>query len=99
VRSHPTATALAIADSQAKSDPSSAGWQRDLSVSYNKVAKVQVMQGDRAGALKSYSDSLATRKALVAKDGSNIQWQNDLQFAIRGLASFAGYRHLRPRIP
>ena len=50
---------LAISDRLAQSDPGNAGWQRDLSVSYNKIGDVQEAQGDLAGALKSYSDSLA----------------------------------------
>ena len=50
---------LAISDRLAKSDPGNAGWQRDLSVSHNKVGDVQVAQGDLAGALQSYRDSLA----------------------------------------
>jgi hypothetical protein len=33
---------LAIADRMAKADPGNAGWQRDLSVSYNEVADVLV---------------------------------------------------------
>jgi tetratricopeptide (TPR) repeat protein len=48
---------LAIADRLAKSDPGDAGWQRDLSVSYNRVGDVQVGQGDLAGALKSATAS------------------------------------------
>jgi hypothetical protein len=55
---------LAIADRLATSDPGNAGWQRDLSVSYNKVGDVQVAQGDLAGALKSYRDSLAIADRL-----------------------------------
>ncbi len=45
---------LAIRDRLAKSDPGNAGWQRDLSVSYNKVGDVQVAQGDLPEALKSF---------------------------------------------
>jgi hypothetical protein len=37
---------LAIADRLAKSDPGNAGWQRDLSVSFNKVGDVLVAQGN-----------------------------------------------------
>ncbi len=50
---------LAIADRLAKSDPGNAGWQRDLSVSYDKIGDVKTAQGDLAGALKAYQDSLA----------------------------------------
>jgi hypothetical protein len=62
---------LAIADRLAKSDPSNAGWQRDLSVSYDKVGDVQVAQGNLSGALKSYSDSLAVRDRLALSDETN----------------------------
>ena len=62
---------LAIRDRLAKSDPGNAGWQRDLSVSYDKVGDVQVAQGDLAGALKSYRDSLAIRDRLAKSDPGN----------------------------
>ena len=51
--------ALAIADRLAKADPGNAGWQRDLSVSYNKVGDVLVAQGNLPEALKSFRDGLA----------------------------------------
>ena len=46
-------------DSLAKADPDNAGWQRDLSVSYNKVGDVLVAQGNLPEALKSFQGSLA----------------------------------------
>jgi eukaryotic-like serine/threonine-protein kinase len=63
------------------SDPSNAGWQRDLSVSYEKVGDVQVAQGDLAGALKSYRDSLAIAERLATSDPGNAGWQRDLSVA------------------
>jgi tetratricopeptide (TPR) repeat protein len=69
---------LAIAERLANSDPGNAGWQRDLSVSYNKVGGVQEARGDREGALKSYSDSLAIRERLAKSDPGNALWQRDL---------------------
>ena len=56
---------LAIAERLAKADPSNTGWQRDLSVSYNKVGDVLVAQGNLAEALKSYRDSLAIAERLA----------------------------------
>jgi hypothetical protein len=47
---------LAIADRLAKSDPGNAGWQRDLSVSYNKIGGLLVAQGNLPEALKSFRD-------------------------------------------
>src|ERR1700732_1057470 len=60
----------AIISCLATSDPGNAGWQRDLSVSYEKVGGVQEAQGNLAGALKSYSDSLAIRDRLATSDNS-----------------------------
>ena len=69
---------LAISDRLAKSDPGNAGWQRDLSVSYEKVGNVLVAQGDLGGALTSYRDSLAIRDRLAKSDPGNAGWQRDL---------------------
>ena len=69
---------LAIAETLAASDASNSQWQRDLSVSHNKIGDVLVEQGDTAGALKAYRDSLAIRERLAASDASNSQWQRDL---------------------
>jgi tetratricopeptide (TPR) repeat protein len=72
---------LAIAERFAQSGPSNAGWQRDLSVSYEKIGDVQQAQGDLAGALKSYQDSLAIRDRLAKSDPGNAGWQRDLSAA------------------
>jgi tetratricopeptide (TPR) repeat protein len=69
---------LAIANRLAKSDPSTAGWQRNLSVSFDKVGDVQSVQGDLAGAVNSYNDGLAIRDRLAKSDPSNAGWQRDL---------------------
>jgi hypothetical protein len=67
---------LAIADRVAKSEPGNAGWQCDLSVSYEKVGNVQKVQGDLPGALKSHSDGLAIRDRLAKSDpGTTRGWQ------------------------
>ena len=69
---------LAIRDRLARSDPSNAGWQRDLSVAFNEVGNVQSAQGDLAGALKSYNDGFAIADRLAKSDPSNAGWQRDL---------------------
>ena len=63
-----------------KVDPSNAKWQRDLSVSYDKVGDVLQAQGDLAAALKAYHDSSAIAERLAKADPSNANWQSD--FAI-----------------
>ena len=59
-------------------DPGNAGWQRDLSVSFNKIGDVQVARGDLDAALRAYRDSLAIREKLAAQDPGNAGWQRDL---------------------
>ena len=51
--------AQASAEGKTKADPGNAGWQRDLSVSYNRIGDVLVAQGNLPEALKSYRDGLA----------------------------------------
>jgi tetratricopeptide (TPR) repeat protein len=69
---------LAIADRLAKADPGNAGWQRDLSVSYDRVGDVLVAQGNLPEALKSFRDGLAIRNRLAKADPGNAGWQRDL---------------------
>ena len=69
---------LAITERLAKSDPGNAGWQRDLSVSHNKIGDVQVAQGNLPAALTSYQASLAIRERLAKADPGNAGWQRDL---------------------
>jgi tetratricopeptide (TPR) repeat protein len=51
---------------------------RDLCASDIYVGDVRVAQGDLAGALKSYRDSLAIRDPLAQSDPRNAGWQRDL---------------------
>jgi tetratricopeptide (TPR) repeat protein len=69
---------LAIADRLAQADPGNAGWQRDLSVSNNKIGDVLVAQGNLPEALKAYRDGLAIRDRLAQADPGNAGWQRDL---------------------
>jgi tetratricopeptide (TPR) repeat protein len=72
---------LALREKLANQDPANAGWQRDLSVSYEKVGDVLSDQGELSDALKSYRDSLAIREKLVNRDPANAGWQRDLSIS------------------
>ena len=50
----------------------------DLAASFIKVGDVQVAQGDLAGALKSYRDSLGIRERLAKSGPGNAGWQREL---------------------
>ena len=58
---------LAIAERLAAADPSNASWQRDLSVSHNKLGDVLVAQGQLAEALAAYRASQAIFERLAAE--------------------------------
>jgi tetratricopeptide (TPR) repeat protein len=70
--------ALGIAETLAARDPANTDWQRDLSVSYEKIGNVQLEQGDLAGALASYRKTLGIAETLAARDPANAEWQRDL---------------------
>jgi serine/threonine protein kinase len=72
---------LAIAEQLAKTDPGNAGWQRDLSVSHEKVGDVLRAQSDLPGALEAYRASLAIAEQLAKTDPGNAGWQRDVALA------------------
>ena len=67
-RSRPTATASPSPSASPPPIRSNTQWQRDLSVSYDKVGNVLVAQGKLDEALKAYRDSLAIVERLAAAD-------------------------------
>jgi hypothetical protein len=66
--------------------PDSTDFQRELSVSYDKVFDVQVAQGNLPAALKSYQDGLAIADRLAKSDPGNAGWQRDLSVSYANLA-------------
>jgi Flp pilus assembly protein TadD len=62
---------LAIVGRLATSDPGNAGWQRDLSVSYDNIGDIREAQGDLNAALKSHQNSVVIFERLVKSDSSN----------------------------
>jgi eukaryotic-like serine/threonine-protein kinase len=59
-------------------DPDNTDWQRDLSVSHNRVGDIYQAQGRLADALREYEAVLAIAERLAAHDPTNAQWQKDL---------------------
>ena len=64
----------------AEADPTNAGWQRDLSVSFTKMADFFERQGDRPQALPYAEQSLTIAERLAALDPTNATWLNDVKF-------------------
>jgi tetratricopeptide (TPR) repeat protein len=62
----------------AGSEAGNADWQRDLSVSNNKIGDVLVSRGNLPEALKSYRAGLAIAERLAGTDTGNAERQRDL---------------------
>ena len=67
-----------IISALAASDPANAEWQRDLSVSLEKLGDLAVKQGDLAGALRYFTEDKTITERLAASDPANAVWQRDL---------------------
>jgi tetratricopeptide (TPR) repeat protein len=80
---------VAIDMRRLQSDPYDLLAPHDLLVDYRKVGSVQEAQGELAEALTSYRASLAHCEALIAKDKSNAQWQNDRGSIVSDIGSLA----------
>ncbi len=83
-------TRSAIINRLAGADPGNAGWQRDLSVAYNKIGDVLVAQGNLPEALKSYREALAIADRLAGADPGNAGWQRDLSVSYNRIGSVLG---------
>jgi tetratricopeptide (TPR) repeat protein len=59
-------------------DKTNSGWQRDLSVGYERIGDVLVAQGKLQEALEAYQQSLKIRQTLAEQDKTNSSWQSDL---------------------
>src|SRR5258707_6721973 len=69
---------LAIAKRLVEQDKTNSGWQRDLSIRYQRVGNVLVAQGKLREALDAYQQYLAIAKRLAEQDKANSGWQRDL---------------------
>ena len=69
---------LAIRDRLAQSDPGNAGWQRDLAVSYAKLATIYRKYQDNAKALDMLRQGQAIMLRMTQLSPDNAQWKNDV---------------------
>jgi tetratricopeptide (TPR) repeat protein len=62
-------------------EPDSPRWQRDASVTYDRIGDFLLADGRLDLALESYRKSLAIAEALAAREPGNVRWQHDLSVA------------------
>ena len=70
----------------ATADPANTEWQRNLSISHDKLGDIAAAAGDQAATRDHYQASLDIRVRLATADPVNAQWQRDLSFARQQIA-------------
>jgi tetratricopeptide (TPR) repeat protein len=80
---------LAIIDRLAKADPGNAEWQRDLSVSFAKLAVVFRKAGNNTDALNALKEGRAIAERIARLSPDNAQWKKDLDWFDQQLAGQA----------
>ena len=66
-------------ETRAAADPTNTGWQRDLTVSYERLGDVAVAAGDTNTAAAHYRAGLTIAERLAATDPTNTEWQRGAQ--------------------
>ena len=62
-------------------EPDTPEWQRDLSVSHERIGDVRVAQGQLDAALTAYQAAVAIAERLTAAHPANAEWQRDLSLS------------------
>ena len=70
-------------------DPGNTEWQRDLSISHERLGDVARERGNLKEAAQDYRDGLEIRKSLVAIDRTNTDWQCGLSFSYQRIGDVA----------
>jgi hypothetical protein len=76
---------FAITDRLAKSDPDNSSWQRDLSISHEKIGNSLVISGQLEDAVAAHRRSLGISEKIAGRDSSNAESQVDLAERLFGL--------------
>jgi hypothetical protein len=72
---------------------SNTGWQRDLSVSHDRLGDVAVAAGDLAAANEHFEIDLRIAETLAAKGPDNAQWTRDVEISRNRLIDLRKGRH------
>jgi tetratricopeptide (TPR) repeat protein len=80
----------------AKVNIADAGWQRDLAVTYERVANLLVWQERLPVALNAFSASLAIMDRLARVDPGNAGWQHDLAMSYVRIGEVLAGQHDLP---
>ena len=78
-------------------DPANAEWQRDLSVSLNKIGDVRVAEGDLDGGAEGLPARPRDPQKLAAQDPGNAVWQRDLSVSLERIGEVRARRAIGRR--
>jgi tetratricopeptide (TPR) repeat protein len=70
--------AQSLSERLSNASPNNIGWERDLSVFYDKIGDMLQEQHKLPEALKYFQDSLAVVERLAKADPNHTEWQRDL---------------------
>ena len=70
-------------------EDSQPSWQREYSVSLNKLGSLAIAEGNLPEARRLFSDGLAVRERLAESDPGNATWQRDLSLSHERLGDLA----------
>ena len=77
---------LGIRRALAEADPSNAEWQRDLSVSLERLGDVALAAGDLGAARDAYQEGLGIARALAARDALDMRFMGNVALLAKRLA-------------
>ena len=77
------------AETRAAANPANTQWQRDLSISRNRLGDVAAAAGDLGAARGHYQAALDIAERLAAADPANAEWQRDLSVSRNRLGDVA----------
>ena len=93
-RERPIPKSLAIAERLAQAEPDRADYQRDLSVSYERMGDLYGALGQGEEARQAYLKSLAIRERLAEAEPDRADYQRDLSVSYERMGDL--YRRPRP---
>jgi hypothetical protein len=85
-----------VSEKLVAADPRNTEWQRDLSISYEKLAGILLKTGRRADAVEAFRKARAIRERLAAADLGNAQRQSDLVISLMQAAGRGDNARVNP---
>jgi len=73
---------LATREALARAEPANTGYQRDVSVSYERLADLAVARGEAAQAEELYRKAASRRRAVFAREPERVDLAEELAVAL-----------------